>query len=194
MIHLVCGYKRTGKDTLVKMFNNEEKFDWVVYSAGNHLDVVPVVRVGFADKLRQEVNQVLNIREDMDYDTFKEVVVRDDKTYRDILIEYAAYRRDQDVDYWVKQSLDKFIPYKNYMVTDWRYPNEVEFLQKRGFVTTIRVFRSEVPIPGKDVISEHSLDNECTDFLLISPQDNFEEVCKLFPQYKNYKRVHHRHY
>ncbi len=192
MIHLVCGYKRTGKDTLVKMFNNEEKFDWVVYSAGNHLDVVPVVRVGFADKLRQEVNQVLNIREDMDYDTFKEIVVSDGKTYRDILIEYAAYRRDQDIDYWVKQV--SLTPGQNYMVTDWRYKNEVEFLQKRGFVTTIRVYRSEVPVPGKDVISEHSLDNECTDFLLISPSEKFEEVCKLFPQYTGYKRVHHRHY
>lgn len=194
MIHLVCGYKRTGKDTLVKMFNNEELFNWVVYSKGEPLNIIRVDRVGFADKLREEVNQVLNIREDIDYDTFKEVVVQDGKTYRDILIEYAAYRRNQDPDYWVKQVLHKFEPNKNYMVTDWRYPNEVTCLRQMGFVTTIRVYRSEVPTPPPEVISEHALDNESTDFLLISLNDNFEDVCKKFPQYKGYRRVHRCHY
>lgn len=58
MIYLVCGYKRTGKDYLVKIFNQEIKLNWVIYTkSSNHmLKFNKVNRVGFADKLRQEVN------------------------------------------------------------------------------------------------------------------------------------------
>lgn len=183
-IYLVCGYKRTGKDTLVKMFNTRSEFKWLIYSnsLSNNLVIRNVTRVAFADKLREEVNKSLNIIEEFDYDTFKEIVVQDGKTYRDILIEHAAYRRNQDPDYWVKQ----INIVGESMITDWRYPNELLYLSKHCKAITIRLFRSEVPIPPSDVISEHQLDNTVTDFLLVPNEEDFEKACKIFPQYQNY--------
>lgn len=201
MIRLVCGYKRTGKDTLVKMFNQEEDFNWVVYhnpETKSHFKIEPVKRVGFADKLREEVNLILDISEEIDYDTFKETVVRDNKTYRDFLIEHAAYRRGQNIDYWVERAakwnkLNNNInenTEEHIMITDWRYPNESEYLRKSGLdVITIRVFRSEVPVPPDNIISEHQLDNMDTDFLLVpraNTEDEFGKACELFPQYQNF--------
>ncbi len=199
MIHLVCGYRRTGKDTLVKMFNGEEEFNWVVYKNPNNkvrFQIINVDRVGFADAIRREVNQMLDLSEIVDYNTFKEVVIRDGKTYRDFLREHGAYRRNQDVNYWVCRAADwEDLTDEVIMITDWRFVNELEYLKNRGLdiggldIVTIRLFRSEVPIPPDGIVSEHQLDNTTTDFLLL-PKTNtgfeFERACSLFPQYKNY--------
>jgi len=72
---MVCGYKRTGKDTLYKMFNEEIEFNWVVYKnpiSNVNFNITKVNRIGFSDKIREEVNQILNLTENFDYDKFKE--------------------------------------------------------------------------------------------------------------------------
>lgn len=197
---LVCGYRRTGKDTLVKMFNEELPFNWIIYrnsDSEKYLDVKPVKRVGFADKLRQEVNQILNLTDNFDYETFKETIVRkftsgeftgdDGKTYRDFLIEHGGFRRSQDVNYWVKQVLPMVT--EESMITDWRFVNELLYLQSNlDLIKTIRLFRSEVPIPSMNIDSEHNLDNTTTDFLLVTNEEEFVKACEVFPQYKNFVR------
>ena len=196
MLYLVCGYKRTGKDTLVKMYNSEKEFNWDVYKNSNNnkkFTIKPVIRIGLADNIRKEVNKMLDISKVIDYDTFKETVVKDGKTYRDILIEHGAYRRGQDIDYWIESALDpENTKGKNVMVTDWRFSNELDYVRNTNVdVTTIRLFRSEVPIPQGDIISEHQLDGTLTDFLLIPKTDTnfeFDEACRLFPQYKKYTK------
>jgi len=187
---LVCGYRRTGKDTLVKMFNGELPFNWIIYrdpDSEKCLDVKPVRRIGFADKLRQEVNQLLNLTDNFDYETFKETIVSDGKTYRDFLIDHGGFRRSQDVNYWVKQVLPMVTDES--MITDWRFVNELLYLQTNLVtITTIRLFRSEVPIPPMNIDSEHNLDNTVTDFLLVTDEQEFVKACEIFPQYKNFIR------
>lgn len=192
MITLIAGYKRTGKDTLVKMFNQEQPFNWLVYSnGGDKFDPQPANRIGFADKLREEVDNILGINtENLDYDEFKETIVKDGKTYRDFLIEHAAVRRNENIDYWVSIAFDwKSLTNDNICITDWRYPNELEYLKQFDNLTvrTIRLYRSEVPIPPPEVISEHQLDDLLTDYLLVTSEDEFEKACSVFPQYKSYR-------
>ena len=196
MITLICGYKRTGKDTLVKMCNGDEEFKWVVYKNPNSDDIFhirPTRRLAFAYKLRLEVSILLGIDESIDYDTFKEVIVKDGKTYRDFLIEHAALRRSEDIDYWVRKAVDwdNLSSDDRISVTDWRYPNELDYIRQYEHlnVTTVRVYRSDVPVPSDEDISEHQLDNIITDFLLVTSDDEFEQACILFPQYKNYVRT-----
>jgi len=196
-VYLVCGYRRTGKDTLVKMFNKELEFNWLVYSDTSYkLECENVIRVGFADKLREEVNQILNLSDNFDYDTFKETIVQNGQTYRDILIQHGGLRRSQDIDYWVKQIIPRIQNTKeNIMITDWRFRNELICLErnleelnqnKYTVLKTIRVFRSEVPIPPYEVDSEHNLDKTLTDFLLVTSEEEFTKACELFPQYINF--------
>jgi len=197
MIRLVCGYKRTGKDTLVKMFNGTEDFKWIVYkhpTNTNHFHIEPTERVGFADKLRTEVDVMLKLdTQSVDYDTYKEVVVKDGKTYRDFLIDHAAVRRAENIDYWVSRAKnwDELYSDNKIMITDWRYPNELTYLKQFDNlnVVTIRLFRSDVPIPPDDMISEHQLDKISTDYLLVNSDLEFENACKIFPQYKDYVKV-----
>ena len=197
MINLITGYKRTGKDTLIKMLNGQEAFNWIVYvhpNSPNRFIIEPNDRISFADKLRQEVNDILNIPDPIDYDAYKETIIRDGKTYRDFLIEHAAKRRNEDVNYWLNKATDwdNINSNSKISITDWRYPNELEFLNKLKHltVTTIRLYRSEVPIPPANVSSEHQLDDILTDFLFVSPnKGEFEKACLLFPQYKDYVSI-----
>ncbi len=181
------------------MFTGEENFRWVVYKNQRnekHFVIESVDRVGFADKLREEVNAILNISDSIDYDTFKNTIIQEGKTYRDFLIDHAAHRRGQNLDYWVARALDwdSLNEDDRIMITDWRYPNELSYLRSypRLEIITIRLFRSQVPIPLNNVISEHQLDPIVTDFLLV-PIENHETefalVCNLFPQYQNYVRT-----
>ena len=201
MKYLVCGYKRTGKDYLFKMFNNEIDFNWVVYTKPNSDKEFGINddnrinkdnrinRVGFADALREEVNNLYDVRSDEDYDVLKEMVIKDGRTYRDLLIEHAAFRRNQNIDYWISLASKDIISKNDVMITDWRYPNEVDYLLNLDLkITTIRVFRSEVPIPPVEMISEHQLDDIVTDFLLV-PENEFNKACEIFPQYKSYVRL-----
>ena len=193
-VYVVCGYKRTGKDTLVKMFNEDINFNWIIYSSDNHkLKINNVIRIGLADELRLEVGKIYNISESIDYDTFKETMIRDGKTYRDILIEHGAFRREQNINYWVDKCLNKLkMNNGSIMITDWRYLNELEYMLKNlKNIITIRLYRSNVPYPPDNVISEHQLDDVKTDFLLvpkINTEEEFKKACDLFPQYKNYTR------
>lgn len=188
MLFLVCGYRRTGKDTLVKMFDSVIPFNWIVYGTGDkNFQMVPVEQISLAQNLRDEVNEKYDIKYDSnDYDEFKETLVHENKTYRDLLIEHAAYRRSQNIDYWVsKVSIESD---QNFMISDWRYVNEMLYLSPHNPIT-IRLFRSEVPIPSYDIISEHQLDNIVTDFLLVTSESEFDKACELFPQYKSYVRL-----
>jgi len=196
MITLIAGYRRTGKDTLVKMFNGETPFNWIVYKhPGNDKRFVmkKVKRIGFADKLRVELDTILGTDESIDYDTYKEIIIKDGKTYRDCLRDHAKIKRDQDINYWVRRATewDKVYSDDRIAVTDWRYINELEYISnfKNLEITTIRLYRSEISIPSNDITSEHQLDNILTDFLLVTSSEEFKKACELFPQYKEFIQI-----
>jgi hypothetical protein len=84
-------------------------------------------------------------------------------TYRDVLIDIAADLRERDVDYFVRKAFqDYYDPNAINVITDWRYPNEFEYV-KRTFtdvlIITASIFRSEAPIPDESIFSEHQLDD-----------------------------------
>ena len=201
MIRLVCGYRQTGKDYLFRSFGNPKLFNWQVYA--NPLNLKPwsierVKKVAFARNLIMEVNMKyyypLNkiIHQNLNYEQLKNTIIINDKTYRDLLIEHAKYRRDQNIDYWVSSAYNWKMN-ENLMVTDWRYINELTYLKKLNKnITTIRVFRSKVPIPQQNIESEHQLDNILTDFLLVPEKNEEEEFIKasnIFPQYKHFIKL-----
>lgn len=188
---MICGYKGTGKDFLFKKLSKQETgFSWKVYSL--HTNFLKfqskIQRVAFADHLKLEVQEKFGIPINAEKDT--ELVVRTSLpdyifTPRDAWIWYGKLMREQDIDYWCKKALVNLE--KSVVITDWRFPNE-EVYVKNNFrdVTTVRIYRKDVPIPSSNIESEHSLDHILTDFLLIPEYESIDHALQIFPQYSSY--------
>lgn len=174
---MICGFRRSGKDYLAEELK-QRKCSWLIYHNPNYKIKFPsndnYHTIALAKALKDKVHSKYCISIDID----KELV-------RDKYIEYATKKRNKDCDYWCKKLL---LPNdKNIIITDFRYKNEKEyFLNKDHNIVTIRVFRSEVTEPDINIESEHDLDDELTDFLLVTSEKDFELAISRFPQYKNF--------
>lgn len=196
---LICGYSKTGKDTLYKQLAgiSEIPFNWITYYENlppflSSLNIDGCKRGAFADILKQEVNFMLNVPED--YESKKDMIYKDGKTLRDHYIEHAAEMRKINPDHWVEKLILKnskdVVDNKVLIITDFRYPNELERMKNEfSKVVTIRVFNSKLTVPDASIISEHQLDDISTDFLLVRTPEDFDKAVVIFPQYKNYVQL-----
>jgi hypothetical protein len=91
-----------------------------------------------------------------------------DEKGRKLLQDIGRVGRDYDQDIWVKHMLNQMdkkagvLPYNFVIVDDWRFPNELAFLQKNPLleIYTVRVARmNEDALPGNtgSDVSENSL-------------------------------------
>lgn len=183
MLIFVCGYAGSGKDTLANdiIQNNESR--WIFTSNMHYLwlEGYKFKRFSFADKLKRECEVIYRVpREENDKNTPKYILNGKPASARDIWIYEAKLQRDKDPYYYARDLQHD----DNYIVTDWRYPNELEYHNAED-VVTIRVFRECVDI--MDIPSEHYLDNYMTDFLVVDSLSSLNKCKTLLPQYKNYR-------
>ena len=191
---LVCGYKRTGKDTLhciLTGLKNVEKYYWCVYSReGFDISIFldhsksDFSRVAFADPLKEHVRKTYSLPDDAfdDYKKDKAINIEGKKvTPRDLLIKHSS---DQQ---WHVIATQEATSARNFVVTDWRFHCEYEHIAKTfSNPCTVRVFRKDVSVPSEDVKSEHELDKTLTDVLLLPEgEDELVKCFELFPQYKD---------
>jgi len=221
-IILITGYKGTGKDSLYKFSKKSGKFyqgndkvcnvGWLVYCENPHL-MLPFClskelnRFAFADVLKMEVHDYLKLEKKKPdaYESEKNTMLMADpnsgevKTLRQHYIDFGQMKRKEDKLYWCKKlNLDQ-----GGILTDWRFKKEYEYMKnkykaspenkfKEQPVWTIRLFRSEVPIPDKledvEEDSEHNLDSEKTNFLLVPSPVDFKNLVKIMPQYSDFER------
>lgn len=200
---LVCGYRRTGKDTLYQKLSNPNQensgFSWKIYQHPDRIREVfdkesLYIRTAFADSLKIEAGNEYNIPvmiadADKDIKQFTHYKTGDMVSARDIYIEWGAIRRSQDPDYWCKAALNLSNSTENtwIVVTDWRFQNESEYVLN-NFTDTItcRLYRSDIPEPDVHIESEHQLDSYATDLLLVRNDDEFKRTAIKFPQYFEY--------
>jgi hypothetical protein len=151
--------------------------------------------VAFADALRRAVYEELRVPPDFEYERDKDLLLFDGnkKSVRDHLIQCGDLGRALDPAHWVKRAFaDYFVkpPGMNLICSDYRFKAELGEAEKAGIVVhTLRLYRSEVPVPPAGLPSEHSLDDVATDFLLVSETDadaEKEKLCKIMPQYAGY--------
>ena len=193
---LVCGYKRTGKDTLFCILTglkNDEKYNnyWCVYSR-KEFDVSifqdhsrsDFSRVAFADPLKEYVRMKYHLSADAfddDKKEKKEIDIGEEGfvSPRDLLIRNSKHQQWHEI-----ATQDKTTSACNFVVTDWRFRCEYEHILKISKPCTVRVFRKDVNVPPENEQSEHELDKTLTDVLLL-PKDELETCLELFPQYKD---------
>ena len=184
----ITGYKRTGKDSFFRyLVEDETTFEYQLYSQPNYEIFLPfqLQRYAFADALKQEVRETFGVTVT---DHNKELPLTSSlpsiKTYRDLLKYWGNVRKSEDPHYWIKRLCDN-IEHDNVVITDWRYPEELEefvALVKPRSVCTMRLFRCGVPIPPYDDESEHSLDHIGTDILVVNNKQDFLWAQKMFPK------------
>jgi len=201
---LLTAYRRTGKDYFAAILQGKQvpHFKWLAYRPPNvqgvKLKIQPYKQMSYAKALKIETSNIFEIPEFVS-DAEKDVpqYIHKDTgalvSARDLYIEIGAKRRAQSLDYWVKfvcDDYDQSPPETVAVITDWRFPNELLYTRQRYTapedVVTVRLFRSDVPIPPADVDSEHSLDAEATDILLVPSHEDFVVAKTLFPQYSDY--------
>jgi hypothetical protein len=197
----LIAYKRTGKDTLLSLlqtssitpFSTEhENPFWIIYANPCiHVSYIEGFlaqrrrRVGFADRLKENVHRELGLTVVTEHD--KDHLYINGKLLRDYYIEEGARGRAIDPLYWVKTVLP-FSLEDAVVVTDVRFPNELDHIEKFDCLSA-RLYRSPVPLPSSDDVTERGLDQAETDLLLVTSEAEYEKALSLFPQYKYYKPV-----
>lgn len=170
---LLAGYRQHGKDTFFRHISGVESGRVYKVTADGELFYFPqgdYRRVAFADLLKQECADILGMYVDeleehkdgplqVDY-AFKCTPAPVNPTNRDVLIDHAAYCRALDPDHYVRRACEQLRDDCVTVVTDFRYPNEYDFLRVQGrSVVTAWLTREGAPVPSLSVASEHQLDN-----------------------------------
>lgn len=204
---LICGYRRTGKDTFYqKLIGEKFPFSWLVYAATTDKRATErwqtliakasqIKRLAFADKLKAEIKEIYGIDPaipDKQKDTkmFIHHITGEKVSYRDICIEWGTFRKWRNHNYWVSKVWEEMHNNNIYLITDFRFAEELIYLYgKPGVeIITIRLYRKSVPEPPLEIESEHGLDLIRTDYLLLEePLD--EEISEKFPQYRNFQEI-----
>lgn len=225
-VYMISGTRRTGKDKLADKFmgvqSQDKKYnDWIVYSEGRSW-VSPeqkIYRMALADALRDHVYSLTGIKQEIAASDAKDQILVDGVLLRTYMINLAMKKRYEHPGYWCKILNNKIEAvigdnevdresqfYKDeavdtisVLITDNRFGDEAKYLEDEGHkVITMRVFRSDVPIPsisgGDSRIpehdTEHQLDHVKADYLLlINVPGELDAAVKLYPQYSKYVPV-----
>lgn len=202
--HLICGYKRSGKDTFYTQIKNGKIVQ--EYNEPNNLETNPMFyiladksnppffdikgyRLGMADLVKEVVNQSLGLRFKTKEcaDIAKDFMFIQDKLLRNYYIELAMNKRESDPDYWCRNAYELHSDKSQLVITDWRFKNEKDFFETKGKCITYRVYRNEADSNDFSDASEHGLDNEKTDYLIVGSIQDIEKAKLKFPQYQRYK-------
>ena len=101
--------------------------------------------------------------------------------HRETLIEHGRVEREADPDCWVRRTFEKYAQCKLVLVSDYRFPNEAEWLKKQGarvvsiYMTAtehVRVARGWKYCPEiDDDASECSLESQLDRFTYLMPNN-----------------------
>ena len=166
-IILLRGFSRSGKDFVGSILC--EKYGYKRFS--------------FADSLKKMIQRDFNCSwEQLHTQEGKLQICENDskkRTYRQILIDEALRLRNIDSGIFAKHCCSEIyeleeVP-KKIVITDWRYPNEIEIL-KQAFpnfqITPVHLIREgQITSPVND-ISEYQLDDRIGDHLIINKMNN----------------------
>jgi hypothetical protein len=172
----LAGYARSGKDTAAGVLEN-----------------FGFRRIAFADKLREFMyvmnprihsghGTYCNLQDIIDshgWDGYKETVWSSDIRRWMQVVGTDCVRDILGKDTWVNATLNSLDPEQNYVITDVRFPNEVERIRQMRGGYVIRVWRPEIK-PALNHISETALDDMVLDGIWenVGTREDFERVVR----------------
>jgi hypothetical protein len=166
------------------------------------------LRIGLADEVKTLVHEDLGIKIDnlqlldlaKNHLYFHDKITGEYVPLRNFYIKTGMAMRDIDPDFWCKKGMEhinKIFPEGlkseeiiNIFITDYRFPNEKAYFEKFGKVITYRIFSSNINgLNTLGIESEHSLDKEITDYLVLRKVEDFSDAVNIFPYFLEYKIV-----
>ena len=207
VFHLLSGYRGSGKDSFYYYLKKNSPYNFTVlkspdFNESNIIDISKCIRIGLADEVKTLVHEELGIKIDnlqlldlaKNHLQFYDKISGDYLPLRHFYIKTGMEMRAIDPDFWCKKGLEKLIKkfpdseeVINVFITDYRFPNEKAYFEKFGKVITYRVFNPYINgLNTVGVESEHSLDNEITDYLVLRKMEDFQDSLTIFPFYEKY--------
>jgi hypothetical protein len=223
-IHLIAGYKGSGKDSFYKKIIDKDNIKrytqckelqpyFYILTKPGCIDInfcfykIPPLRKALADAVKEEVHTKLGLKfTNLECQELakEHLFLKDEsdgessalKPLRYYYIKYALEMREKDIDHWCKKidSGDKIydvisndVISNEIMITDFRFLNEQIYFESKHDVLTYRVFRKEKDNTNLADVSEHQLDGEITDFLVVGSLDDIDFAKQKFPQYSDYE-------
>lgn len=170
----ISGKKGSGKDTFYKLFNKHSPY---IYQNAK-----------LTDKLREIASNITGLPLSYFYDRNKYDTHLDiwGMNIRQLLqkLGLEALRENFDYDVWLKTFFANYDKEENYMITDIRFPNEIEAIREHGGIVIRLEGRSEDD--GDNHGSEHALNNfNDYDYIIDNSGsiDNYEnEILELIDQ------------
>jgi hypothetical protein len=204
-IVLICGYKRTGKDTLFAVHRDRIRAHWAIYARAPDwpcvvdalFDSPHVHRVAFADALKEHVKCTLVAANVFDPAADKDTTLAayGGRSLRDLWIDEWRTSTPTQRRAWERDALGstRLTGPQCLVATDFRFHSQLEHARAVcDHVAPLRVFRREVPVPDAAEPTEHDLDTLATSFLLVPishAEEQFRAACALLPQYAGYVRL-----
>jgi hypothetical protein len=147
-------------------------------------------RFAFADSLKKIVAQTFGCPvEQLHSQSGKLQVCPSDsaaRTFRQILIDEALRLRNINPGVFVEHCCKDIIESdsKLVVITDWRYPNEIDIITKtfpNAIITPVHILRNGQDKSPVDDISEYQLQDRCTDYQIINNMDDtiYDEIALL---------------
>jgi hypothetical protein len=111
MIIGISGTRCVGKDTACKLLNKFQNY----------------ARFAFADALKDDLKELVKSQFNIDiFNPSKE----DKELIRPLMIAYGCMWREKDPDHWVKKVIDQIKPFELSVITDVRFENELNELER----------------------------------------------------------------
>jgi hypothetical protein len=147
-------------------------------------------RFAFADSLKKMVALSTNCPlSQLHSQQGKLEICKDDpqkRTYRQILIDEALRLRNMNSDIFIDYCCREIKQYESdkVVITDWRYANELEYIEKRFphfKVIPVHIVRTEQSKSPVDDISEYQLVDRNNDYILYNNMDDtiYSQIDKL---------------
>lgn len=180
----VCGYRGHGKDTLYQSLKSivesrTPKYDAHIFHRPETSHLMSVIRTrkrvtrfASADVIKHQMCNIYQLTYD-ELERRKDTLIDDSsQTYRDVMKLVARTNLNNDRYCYVKEIEKCEVDAATALVvTDLRMRHEHDYLKtfarSRGLdFITVRVFRTDAPIPPKDDMTEHGLDDLVTDYFV----------------------------
>jgi hypothetical protein len=174
-IILLRGYSQSGKDFVGKILCEQYGFK----------------RFAFADSLKKIVAKNFQCELDQLHSQSGklEICPNDSRgrTYRQILIDEAFRLREMDAGIFAKFCCQDILsngPSERIVITDWRYPNELDIIARLlpGYgITAVHIKRQGQDRSPVNDISEYHLADRANDYKIINTMDTtiYNEIAKL---------------
>jgi hypothetical protein len=163
-ILMLSGWAGSGKDAAATLLEEEMAYQ----------------RVAFADPLKACVAETTGLPAELFHSAAKDALLPPGticqlyptaRTPREILLQHAVHERAVDPDIYARTTVRQILtaPGDNWVISDWRYQREWEFVVRSVRAGSARVIRARVLRPGVVPLAdptEHDLDDEPMDLVI----------------------------